>query len=146
MKKILYVIATALLLATGCQKDNARLAEQIVGEWHYSATEQGVAEDVYIGFSADGTFEMYQKVGDGVHWYIAGEYAVDAAKGILSGVYSDRYPWKYDYRIAFQGNTLVMTAVQLETYSVTYTKGPIPADVREKSLPLTRSESVVLFL
>lgn len=138
------MIAALLLLATGCQKDSARLAEQIVGEWHYSATEQGVAEDIYIGFSADGTFEMYQKVGDGVHWYVTGEYTFD--NGILSGVYSDRYPWKYDYKVALKGNTLVMTAVQQETYSVTYTKESIPAAVRDKSLPLTKSETVALFL
>lgn len=146
MKKIIYMMAALLLLTAGCQKDNARLAEQIVGEWHFSATEQGIEEDVYIGFSADGTFEMYQKVGEGAHWYAAGEYSFDIDEGILSGIYSDRYPWKYDYRIAFEGNTLVMTAVQLETYSVTYVRESIPDAVRDRSLPLTRSESVTIFL
>lgn len=146
MKKIIYIIAAVLLLATSCRKDNTRLAENLVGEWHYSATEQGVTEDIYIGFSADGTFEMYQKVGEGVHWYIAGEYTVDSETCILSGVYTDRYPWKYDYKVTVSGNTLVMTAVQLETYSVTYSRESIPAEVRAKSLPLTKAETPILFL
>lgn len=122
------------------------MTENLVGEWHYTATEQGVEEDIYIGFSADGTFEMYQKVGEGVHWYSTGEYSLDTSKGILSGVYSDRYPWKYDYKVAFKGNTLVMTAVQLETYSLTYTRKSIPAEVRDKSLPLTKSAPLPRFL
>ena len=124
---------------TSCQEKAGR-AFPFAGDWHYTATENGVAEDVWVSFLADGTFEMYQQIGEGPYWYSYGEYTY--TDGVLAGVYSDRYRWKYDYDISVNGNTLVMTALGVENYSVTYTKETIPSAVREKSLPLTKSESV----
>ena len=140
------MIAAALLMAAGCQKDETRTLEQISGEWHYTATESGVTEDVYLSFSADGVFEMYQKVGDGPYWFSSGEYRLDAESMVLSGVYTDRYPWKYSYKIYVNEKTLTMTAVELEGYSVVYSRESIPAQVRQMSLPLTRSGEVEFFL
>ena len=66
MKRIIYLIFAAFSFAflTGCQSESERVMSALVGEWHYSGTESGVTEDVWIAFSADGTFDMYQKVGD----------------------------------------------------------------------------------
>ena len=140
MKRILLIFAfLALFVATGCQEKAGR-SLPFVGEWHYTATENGVAEDVWVSFLSNGTFEMYQQIGEGPYWYSYGEFTYD--EGVLSGVYSDRYRWKYDYSISVSGNTLVMTALGVENYSVTYAKESIPSEVREKSLPLTKSESV----
>ena len=148
MKKILYMIAAAavLLLGTSCQKDSAALTAKLAADWHYTAQENGVAEEVWISFTADGTFEMFQKIGDGPYWYTKGEYALDSKTKVLSGIYSDRYPWKYSYKVSISDKTLEMAAVELEGYKLTYAKETIPAQVREKSLPLTKSESVELFL
>lgn len=148
MKKILYMIAAAavLLLGTSCQKDSDALTAKLAADWHYTAQENGVAEEVWISFTADGTFEMFQKIGDGPYWYTKGEYALDSKTKVLSGIYSDRYPWKYSYKVSISDRTLEMTAVGLEGYKLTYAKETIPAQVREKSLPLTKSESVELFL
>ena len=120
--------------------------DDIVGDWHYSAEESGVKEDIWISFAADGTFGMYQKIGEGPYWFSEGEYSLDAETKVLSGVYSDRYPWKYSYKVSISDRTLVMTAVELETYVVTYEKAEIPVEVRQKSLPLTKSESVERYL
>lgn len=149
MKRFIYLIFAAFSFAflTGCQSESERVMSALVGDWHYSGTESGVTEDVWIAFSADGTFDMYQKIGDGVHWHTAGTYVYDASTNSLKGVYSDRYPWKYDYMVSVGGSTLEMKAVQLPTYVVKYTKGTIPAEVREKSLELTKAaESFVPFL
>ena len=149
MKRIIYLIFAAFTFAflTGCQSESERVMSALVGEWHYSGTESGVTEDVWIAFSADGTFDMYQKVGDGVHWHTAGTYVYDASSNSLKGVYSDRYFWKYDYTISVGGSTLEMKAVQLPTYVVKYTRESIPAEVIEKSLELTKAaESFVPFL
>ena len=68
MKRTIYTILAAILLtATGCEKTADRLIDRIVGEWHYTAQESGITEDVWLSFSTDGTFEMYQKVGEGAH-------------------------------------------------------------------------------
>ena len=148
MKKILYMIAAAavLLLGTSCQKVSDALTAKLAADWHYTAQENGVAEEVWISFTADGTFEMFQKIGDGPYWYTKGEYALDSKTKVLSGIYSDRYPWKYSYKVSISDKTLEMAAVELEGYKLTYAKETIPAQVREKSLPLTKSEPVVFFL
>ena len=146
MKKILYIMAAALVAAVSCQKDGDLVLEQISGEWHYSATESGVAEDVYVAFSEDGTFEIYQKIGEGPYWYSTGDYKLDAESMVLSGVYTDRYPWKYTYKVSVSDKTLTMTAVEQDGHSVTYARESIPVQVRQMSLPLTKSEPVVLFL
>lgn len=139
-------MAAALVAAVSCQKDGDLVLEQISGEWHYSATESGVAEDVYVAFSEDGTFEIYQKIGEGPYWYSTGDYKLDAESMVLSGVYTDRYPWKYTYKVSVSDKTLTMTAVEQDGHSVTYARESIPVQVRQMSLPLTKSEPVVLFL
>ena len=94
MKKIIYIFALlALFVATSCQKE-AGNAYKFVGDWHYTATENGVAEDVWVSFSGDATFEMYQKIGDGPYWYSKGEFEYDEQTGVLAGVYS--YARYYD--------------------------------------------------
>ena len=88
---------------------------------------------------------MYQKIGEGPYWHSEGEYELSSSM-ILSGVYSDRYPWKYSYKVSISDKTLVMTAKELENYVVTYERAEIPLEVRQKSLPLTKSESVERYL
>lgn len=148
MKKVLYIVAAAvaLLFCASCQKESDAMTAKLAADWHYTAEENGVKEDVWISFTADGAFEMFQKVGDGPYWYTQGEYALDPETKVLSGVYSDRYPWKYSYKVSISDKTLEMAAVELEGYKLTYNKETIPAQVREKSLPLTKSEQVELFL
>lgn len=148
MRRIIniFALSVALFLSAGCGKDDSYMMEQMAGEWHYSAEESGVSEDIWLSFSADGKFEMYQRIGNGAYWYSDGEYLADHKSKIVTGIYSDRYPWKFSYRISVNGKTLVMTAVEQDSYSVTYVRESIPFEVREKSLPLTRSESYDRFL
>lgn len=144
MKNVLYkmmMVFAALVLAVGCQKEEERIKEMLVGDWHYAGTDNNVAIDVWVSFSADGTFDMYQKVGDGVYWHSAGKYSFDAEKKLITGSYDDKTPWKYDYKYSVSESRLLMTAVQLDSYSVTYSKGTIPSEVFEKCLELTKSSN-----
>ena len=146
MKKILYTIIAVLAIATSCQKDDDRFMLNLVGQWHYAGTENGVEEDIWLELTEDGTFEMYQKIGSGPYWYSKGEYTVDLENRVLTGVYSDRYPWNYSYVIEVSSTILVMKAVELEGYIQNYVREQIPAEVRDKYLPLTKSESVERYL
>lgn len=142
MKNPIYTLLAALLLmATGCEKPTDRFIDTLVGDWHYTAEESGVTEDVWLTLNSDSTFEMYQKIGDGPYWHSTGGYTADPDTHILTGVYSDRYPWKYSYKVAVESDTLLMTAVELEGYSLSYTRETIPAEVRDKAVPLTKSGS-----
>ena len=77
----------------------------------------------------------------GAYRSVSGHYGIDAKTKVLSGIYDDSYSWKYDYEFKVEANTLVMTAVQLPSYSVTYTRGTIPSQVRQMSIPLVKSQS-----
>ena len=147
MKKILYIISAiaTLLFASSCEKESGVL-NQLAGEWHCTVEESGVTQDVYLSLGTDGQFEMYQKTGEGPYWYSSGKYTLDTETMVLSGVYSDKYPWKYSYKVAVSASSLQMTAVENEAYVVSYSKETIPAEVCAKSLPLTKSESAELFL
>ena len=145
MKKFTYkllLLLSCVVLAVGCQSEGARYLEQLTGEWHHQGTEGGVQQDVWIAFSSDMTFEMFQKIGEGAYRTISGRYGIDGKNRTISGIYEDSYPWKYDYRFEIDGDVLVMTAAQLESHSVTYNRESIPAQVRTMSVPLTKAETV----
>lgn len=148
MKRITYILTAiaSILLTVSCQKASDHLLDSLTGDWHYTGEESGVEEDIWVSFAVNGTFEMYQKIGDGAYWYSTGEFTLDPDTMTLSGVYSDRYPWKYDYTVSVSSKALVMTAVQLDTHSLTYTRESIPDEVRQKSLPLTKSETFERYL
>lgn len=151
MKNIFYTVLSALavvFLSAGCQKIDSPIVKDLVGEWHYSATECGVEEDIYLSFHENGQFEIYQKVGEGAYWYSTGECSMDKESMVLTGVYSDRYRWKYSYKVSVGGSILTMTAQEDPSYSVTYKRESIPSEVLQMSLPLTKAgaDEVQLFL
>lgn len=144
MKKVfnnILMAAVAVLFAVGCQKEESQLKEMLVGDWHYSGTEQGVDEDVWLSFSANGTFDIYQKMGDGVHWHSAGRYSINAESKVITGVYDDNTKWADDYKFSVSGSTLVMKGVNNESYSVSYSRGNLPDEVVDKALELTKADS-----
>ena len=143
MKKILntIILIASVIIAAGCQKGTEQYLEQLSGDWHYQGTEEGVQKEVWISFADDKTFEMFQKIGSGAYRSVSGHYGIDAKTKVLSGIYDDSYSWKYDYEFKVEANTLVMTAVQLPSYSVTYTRGTIPSQVRQMSIPVVKSQS-----
>lgn len=145
--KFLAVIFTFVAFAS-CQSEETALKEEIVGDWHYSAVENGIYMDVWLSLSPDGTFKLYQLVGKGAYWSSTGTYTVDTAKSIISGRYSDMTMWAHDYEFDIIVNTLKMTAVDAPSHVVKYRRKAIPSDVIEKTLPLTKASTleVVPFL
>ena len=143
MKKIInsaFVALAAVVLLMGCQNEGQKALSQIVGEWHYSGVEEGVQEDVWIAFSQDMTFELYQKVGDGAFRKYTGTYTFDGT--LLDGVYSDKAPWKEAKTVTIDGDSL--TAVGVKTgETITYVRKLVPATVRYhysdalKSMPVS---------
>ena len=134
----------ALLAVAACSDPEAEKLEKIVGEWHYSGTESGVVIDVYVGFSQDYTFELYQKIGDGAHHLYKGKYKFDGE--VLSGTYSDYTPWAHEYKVTRSGSSLTLASVASPDYSVTYKKESIPEDVRTHYMPATKAVSVAPIL
>ena len=102
MKRVLYAFAVAALcFLTACGgkdkpgKDEAK-ASDIAGVWELSdivtkASIGTVQVSVYIDFTSDGKFSLYQKLGEGRYTKYTGTFALE--KGVLSGKYSDGKAW-----------------------------------------------------
>ena len=140
MKKIVYIFAAvaALILTASCQKEAGRHMDDIVGDWHYSAEESGVKEDIWISFAADGTFGMYQKIGEGRHRKYTGNWSMEG--NVLSGSYSDDTAWGSSYNVTFDGDSkMILTATEDSRESYTYSRESIPDEIRDGSVEVKAS-------
>ena len=129
MKKFISALIFATVVAFGlasCSKTDPNL-EKISGEWYWQGTEQGVTLEVYLAFNTNGSFELYQKLGDGAFRHYAGTYTFDGET--LKGVYSDKTAWAHDYIVSLSGDNMTMTYVGKEV-SITYVRKTIPFTVR----------------
>lgn len=137
MKARVYLFAVALLAAftlVGCKKNNDEPAvdnsSKLVGEWHCAPEEYDV--DVYVAFSAEGTFDEYQRIGEGRYRHYAGTWKLN--KETLSGVYSDGENWGSDYTVSFADDTMILTSNNESQEAMTYFKETIPADVKSSAI------------
>lgn len=137
MKARVYLFAVALLAAftfVGCKKNNDEPAvdnsSKLVGEWHCAPEEYDV--DVYVAFSAEGTFDEYQRIGEGRYRHYAGTWTLN--KETLSGVYSDGESWGSDYTVSFADDTMILTSNNESQEAMTYFKETIPADVKSSAI------------
>lgn len=140
-----FVFCAALI---SCESSDMHNKEALIGDWHYSGTENNVTVDVWISFSADDTFEMYQMVGEGAYWKSTGSYKADSSTGVISGKYSDQAPWAHEYKFTVGGSALTLTALDTPSYETKYQRETVPAEVKAKALDLTKSgtESFVPYL
>ena len=136
MKKILYILTAALCLLTSCAKEKT-LEEKIVGDWHCAAVS--VDAEIYVTFTADKTFSLYQQIGEGAYRVYNGIWAIDGTT--LSGEYNDGSAWATSYEVAStDDDTLTLTA---EGVSETYSRvgGGIPEEVLASCVTVVKSES-----
>ena len=126
MKKLLYILAAVLMIA-GCKKDGGKSLDQtILGEWHSTSTS--VNGDIYLSFSEDKTYELYQKIGEGAYRLYRGTWNIE--EGILTGKYNDGEPWAASYDASVQDKTLTLTSKNDAAEVSTYTACEIPEEVR----------------
>ena len=113
----------------------------IVGEWQLTEMtgyEASAIPSVYMDFTAEKTFDIYQKVGSVSRFRkYSGTYTV--AGSIVTGVYNDGKKWGSAYRVSLEadGAVLVMTAVTLDAAGAVTAEGEVTKYVKE---PLSQSE------
>ena len=112
MKKLLFA-AVLLSVIAGCKPKTPETPKQV---------------SVYLDFSAEGSFTLYQKIGAGRYTVFTGSYNVDQNNKLLSGTYSNGKQWgPYDCTCSESSLTLV-TYGGGETY--TYNKiDAVPSSV-----------------
>lgn len=106
----------------------------IVGEWQLTEMtgyEASAIPSVYMDFTAEKTFDIYQKVGSVSRFRkYSGTYSV--AGSIVTGVYNDGEKWGSAYRVSLEadGEVLVMTAVTLDAAGAVTAEGEVTKYVK----------------
>jgi hypothetical protein len=123
----------------GKEKDTPKVdnAAKVVGEWH--CAPEGMDVDVYVAFDAAGTFDEYQRLGEGRYRHYAGTWSVN--KSTLSGVYADGTVWGSSYTLSFDGDTMTLTANNESAEAIVYTKTAIPTEVKDEAIDPLGSET-----
>jgi hypothetical protein len=159
MKRLVNIFVAAALvlgLAASCEKAPS-LTEGIVAEWQLTEMTGYAPSDlpgVYIEFTADLNFVIYQKIGNVTRYrkYV-GAYLIEGST--LSGIYSDGEDWGSSYRAEFEadGDVLVMTAFTTgKDGSVTegevlkYVKASLSQEEKDAADIVTKSQDSVRFL
>ena len=126
------------MLLASCGRDKGKektTADYLYGEWH--STSISVSGDVYLSFTDDMKFEMFQKVGEGAYRLYRGTWNVE--EDVLTGKYNDGEDWAAAYRITVDDRSLTMTSINDAAENSTYTKAEIPESVRNGSETIVKS-------
>lgn len=136
MKRILLIISAVLILAS-CGKDGKKktTADYLYGEWH--STSISVTGDVYISFTDDMKFEMFQKIGEGAYRLYRGSWNVEG--DLLTGRYNDGEDWAAAYTVTVDDRSLTMISTNDAAEKSTYTRTEIPEDVRNSNETVVKS-------
>ena len=142
MKTISKIILalSVLAAAVSCgEKDNGpAVSEKIVAEWHLvGVSGMTSVPQVYVDFSQDLTFELYQKIGEGRYRKYEGTYTVTGS--LVSGQYSDGEKWGGDYQASFEGDKMVLTAQNGSEEACTYEKKALSDTDKANAVLVTRS-------
>ena len=142
MKTIFRLILalSVLAAAVSCgEKDNGpAVSEKIVAEWHLlGVSGMTSVPQVYVNFSQDLSFELYQKIGEGRYRKYDGTYSVTGA--LVSGKYSDGEKWGSDYQASFDGEKLLLTAQNGSEEVCTYEKKALSETDKANAILVTKS-------
>lgn len=117
MKTRVLILVAALLSAlvsfSSCKKEEKTL--DVKGEWELTDVKMSTKSalvgaetvTVYLNLAEDGSFAMYQMVGDGRFVAFSGSWKL--AGSTLSGTYADGTSWASAYEVSVEKSTLTMT-------------------------------------
>ncbi len=129
MKRILYILTAALLIASCGEKNGGKteltLEQKLCAEWH--STFLPVDGDIYISFASDKTFELYQQIGEGAHRLYRGTWNLE--ENLLTGKYNDGEEWAAAYNITINDKQLTMTSVNDAAEESVFALKEIPEEV-----------------
>lgn len=133
-KPIIMILAASMMLLAGCGQKEGSKVPQAIGEWELtsmqtkSVTVGSVSVSVYVSFAEDGTFALYQTVGEGRPRKYTGTWT--QTERVLDGKYSDGKAWGSSYTITEDSTDEMLvlqqtmttegtSAVEVDTYKKT---------------------------
>ena len=137
MKKILYIIALAVLTLSGCNKEpqGNNPASALCGEWQSLTSGTDVA--IYLSFAANGEFNLYQNLKGTGYEIFRGKWSLE--DNLLSGEYNDGESWAYSYTIMYHDEFLTLTTTGDETAEYTFIRTKIPNIIKETGNVIVKS-------
>ena len=107
------ILLSALVSFSSCKKEDKTL--DVKGEWELTEVKMATKSalvgaetvTVYLNLAEDGSFAMYQMVGDGRFVAFSGSWKL--AGSTLSGTYADGTSWASSYEVSVDKSTLTMT-------------------------------------
>lgn len=142
MKRLLFILTALMLItATGCKKDEKTIdcKATLPGEWH--CTPEGLDADIYADFEENGSFDLYQKLGEGRYRHYTGTW--ECKGNTLSGKYSDGSDWGSSYTVVFTDNdNMTFTALNGSEEVMVYTRESVPSEVKEDCIE-AKSEGIL---
>ena len=130
MKMIKYIFAALMLLGSMACGSSGSDGPQIsiAGDWQLKSMNDMpfVAGTVYISFSDNASFELYQKIGTSDFVHFSGTYQLTATN--IIGRYTDGTSWLCDYSYVLSNDTLTLTDDDTSGKYV-YESCTIPQDV-----------------
>lgn len=131
-KAVVLVLATTALIA--CRKDDKSLLwnedGSPIGTWSLSYWGEELSQpEIYLSFSDDGSFELYQRLYSIYFEYYNGYW--ELSDDVLSGTYSDGIEWRSSYYVAFRDSEMRFINIKDEDDVAYYVTSSIPDDVVE---------------
>ncbi len=145
MKKFIYILLAISALA-GCDKPGKEEEEapvektfiqKISGEWRCSPSNMDA--EIYLGFTEDGKFELYQQITEGAFRLYRGTWTADEEKMKISGRYNDGEAWGSSYDLTLSEDANSMTFVDSASKEYVYSRQEIPASVKENCVVMVKS-------
>lgn len=135
------VVMPLMFFLESCDKnpeDTGATGLDISGEWQLktvSSIEQSEGLSIYIDFDPEGSFVLFQKVGEGRYRYYEGIYSIDG--DVLDGKYSDGHNFAVQYKVRKEksGERLVLVPLSGEPREREYDAVTIPYEVRKEAVP-----------
>lgn len=133
MKRIIYISTLLLLILSGCKKEDPAPGpkDMLCGEWHSYTLP--VDADIYAQFSSEGSFKLYQKIGEGPYLLYSGSWSMEG--NVISGKYEDGTDWAASYDVIFSDKFMTWTSRNDAAEESQYERSSIPDEVKENSQP-----------
>lgn len=135
MKRIFTIMLAALSLCafSSCKKGDKSI--RIYGDWELNnvefVTKSAVVGDetvsVYIRFTEDNTFQLWQKLGEGRYSSYDGQWTLTG--NVLSGTYTNGKAFSSQYEVSVSKNTMTLTTLPDRNDTFTYQSCTIPEDL-----------------
>ena len=148
--KLLFIGLAVIFAFTGCGDSSKDTPGPdvgdgtVIGEWHMISWSTLTAADIYISFSEDGTFKLYQRLYTPGYVHLNGTYSY--SKPALSGNYSDNSSWGSSYRVSFNsdGTKMTLTSTTSSTGDASvFIKTTIPSEITSGELEVRAMQSSV---